>query len=119
MKDKIANILKDYTKKNGISASFVILEDYAEELIKNGVIVPPCKVGDIVYMITPNGDIRNLTISSICIELKNKEKKNICLAVFDYEGKPCYIQIQSFKFGKTVFLTKEEAEKHLKGGVQK
>lgn len=37
MKDKIANILKEYTKKNGISASFVILEDYAEELVKNGV----------------------------------------------------------------------------------
>lgn len=39
MKDKIANILKEYTKKNGISASFVILEDYAEELIKNGCII--------------------------------------------------------------------------------
>ena len=37
MKSKIANILKEYTKKNGISASFVILEDYAEQLIKHGV----------------------------------------------------------------------------------
>jgi hypothetical protein len=36
MENKIANILKEYTKKNGISASFVILEDYAEELVKNG-----------------------------------------------------------------------------------
>ena len=37
MKSKISNILKEYTKKNGISASFVILEDYAEELVKHGV----------------------------------------------------------------------------------
>jgi hypothetical protein len=37
MKEKIANILKEHTKKNGISASFVILEDYAEELVKHGV----------------------------------------------------------------------------------
>lgn len=37
MKNTIANILKEYTKKNHISASFVILEDYAEELVKNGV----------------------------------------------------------------------------------
>ena len=37
MENIIANILKEYTKKNGISASFVILEDYAEELVKNGV----------------------------------------------------------------------------------
>ena len=44
MKDKIANILKEYTKKNGISASFVILEDYAEELVKNGAeLVVKCK----------------------------------------------------------------------------
>ena len=37
MKSKISNILKEYTKKNGISASFAILEDYAEELVKHGV----------------------------------------------------------------------------------
>ena len=44
MKDKIANIIKDYAKKNGISASFVIIEDYAEELVKNGAqIVVKCK----------------------------------------------------------------------------
>ena len=44
MKDKIANILKEYTNKNGISASFVILEDYAEELVKNGAeLVVKCK----------------------------------------------------------------------------
>lgn len=37
MENIIANILKEYTKKKRISASFVILEDYAEELEKNGV----------------------------------------------------------------------------------
>ena len=37
MKEKIANILKEYTKKKRIMASSVILEDYAEELVKHGV----------------------------------------------------------------------------------
>ena len=37
MKSKIASILKEDTKKNGISASFVILEDYAEQLVKHEV----------------------------------------------------------------------------------
>ena len=37
MKSKIASILKEYTKKNGISASSAILEDYAEQLVKHGV----------------------------------------------------------------------------------
>jgi hypothetical protein len=39
MKDKIADILKEYTKKKGIMASFVILENYAEELVKNGCVI--------------------------------------------------------------------------------
>lgn len=86
----------------------------ADHLIVNGVIVPPCKVEDTVYMITPNGNIRNLTIESIDIELEKKEVKMTYLAVYEFEGKPCYMQIQSFKFGKTVFLTREEAEKALK-----
>lgn len=44
MKDKIADILKAYTKKKGISASFVILENYAEELVKNGCVIQESKV---------------------------------------------------------------------------
>ena len=47
-KEKITAILKAYTKKHNISASSVILEEYAEELLANGVIVPPCKIGDYV-----------------------------------------------------------------------
>jgi hypothetical protein len=43
-KQKITEILKAYTKKNNISASSVILEEYAEELLANGVIkVVRCK----------------------------------------------------------------------------
>lgn len=39
-KEKITEILKAYTKKHNIMASSVILEEYAEELLANGVIVP-------------------------------------------------------------------------------
>lgn len=37
-KEKIFEILKTYVKKNGIMASTVILEEYAEELSKNGLV---------------------------------------------------------------------------------
>lgn len=40
-KEKITEILKAYTQKNNIMASVVILEQYADELIKNGVIFAP------------------------------------------------------------------------------
>lgn len=42
-KEKITAILTAYTKRNNIMASVVILEQYADELIKNGVVFAPCK----------------------------------------------------------------------------
>lgn len=39
LKDKIANILKDYTKENHIKASHTILECYADQLIANGATI--------------------------------------------------------------------------------
>lgn len=45
-KQKITEILKAYTKKHNISASSVILEEYAEELVRQGVIVAPMPMAD-------------------------------------------------------------------------
>lgn len=39
-KERITEILKAYTKKHNIMASSVILEEYAEELVKQGVVMP-------------------------------------------------------------------------------
>ena len=46
-RERITEILKAYTKKHNISASSVILEEYAEELLANGVIVQ--KQGEWIY----------------------------------------------------------------------
>lgn len=45
-RERIVEILKAYTKKNNISASVVILEEYAEELVRQGVIVAPMPMAD-------------------------------------------------------------------------
>ena len=39
-KQRITEILKAYTKKHNIMASSVILEEYADELVKQGVVMP-------------------------------------------------------------------------------
>ena len=47
-KERITEILKAYTKKHNIMASSVILEEYADELVKQGVVMPiRCK--DCIY----------------------------------------------------------------------
>lgn len=114
-KEKIAEILKAYTKKHGIMASSVILDEYAEELVANGVIVPPCKVGDAVWY-ELYGKIESAVVYSCVgvlkkqgVEITDANAKRSCGLEVAFNGK-C--------IGKTVFLTKEEAEKALKESEQ-
>ena len=94
-------------------------------LIEGGVIVPPCKVGDMVYVIEPCTCYNNYSEFDEChhrrtkatkwIEMVRVPKKHFtkCLKLFERPFKIEYLN----KIGKTVFLTKEEAEQAL-GGVQ-
>lgn len=80
-----------------------IMADY---LLANGVIVPPCKIGDTVYRITfayGKWEIR--------------ERECIKLSWFKKHNGEIYWVISSSKndiLGDSVFLTKEEAEAAVK-----
>ena len=100
-------------------------EIIADYLVANGVIVPPCKVGDTVYSylhrwreedgISPY-QITNITIT----QNKKGEWTKKYRAMQLIEGKTIDWQL-NFSFddlGKTVFLTREDAEQALKGGEQ-
>ena len=79
--------------------------DLADHLIANGVIVPPCKVGDTVWCIFEDNYgyeyVRERIVTGILIR---------DIGVFLCVGFCHYI---SSDIGKTVFLTREEAEKAL------
>lgn len=85
----------------------------ADYLLKNGVSVPPCNVGDFVYIISRN-EIKKCDV--VFIGLSADEKCSYFNFVEYYaDGK--FKQEYSMVFaeiGKTVFLTREEAEKFLK-----
>ena len=88
------------------------VEPLADHLIANGVIVPPCKVGDLVYVIRRK-EKRNKGgyWNSICFT-----KRVMQTAIKDGTA---YIDCKratktDFSLvGKTIFLTREEAEKAL------
>ena len=82
----------------------------ADFLLKNGVIVPPCKVGDKVYLPCVNdwGDIENYTITEFVLD-----NNGLCFVVDD-EDRECH---SVDNIGKTVFLNIEEAEQALKEGT--
>lgn len=106
-KQRITEILKVYTKKHNISASSVILEEYAEELVANGAIVPPCKVGETVYcLIQGFENPLKATVNRITVQVSGVV---ISCSVLGYFGQ----SYMATDFGKTVFLTKEEAEAEL------
>ena len=100
-KERITEILKAYTKKHNIMASSVILEEYAEELLANGVIVPPCEIGaDVWYL---SGDVKNgwETLKPTHAEKVSGGFNLKMLNSITGELEPWY------------FLSKEEAEKAL------
>ena len=101
-KERITEILIAYTKKHKIMASSVILEAYAEELVKQGAIVPPCKVDDSIFRVG-NGEIWEWLIAMAYVH------PDKTIYVDDSEN-----EFTAEDIGKTVFLTKEEAEAKLK-----
>lgn len=99
MRDKLIELLKH---RRHLETS-----ELADVLLENGIIVPPCKVGDTVYYETFPVDNGSISVGVqphkiIAYRLRMVTEGN-CL-------------IADFEIGKTVFLTREEAERALKGG---
>ena len=52
MRERLIDLMQEGDFKSGCAANEVDLGFIADYLLNNGVIVPPCKVGDTVYVVT-------------------------------------------------------------------
>ena len=107
MRDRLIALLQESSV--GVKES----EWLADSLLLDGVIVPPCKVGDAVWF-ELYGQIESATIYHCTYESSHKG-----LFLSDSYAKDTRGLELSFcgnSIGKTVFLTREEAEQALKGG---
>ena len=96
MRNKLIDILM--SKPYGQSS----YEEFADYLLAEGVIVPPCKVGQTVYYpIRHTNKVMELLVREIVYE-KNKLQMWASYLAFTVDA-----------IGNTVFLTREEAEKAL------
>lgn len=92
----------------------------ADYLIENGVIVPPCKVGDTVYAFCEYwGVVLPYFVETLNIGYYNKNE-NCYLYEANCTNAEQTDLLDSIDFdfddiGKTVFLTEEEAKRVLKG----
>lgn len=80
------------------------IDTLADHLIANGVIVPPCKVGDTVWFIR-NKEIIETCVEKIILKHGGLYIKLCCNSMYETTCN---------SIGKTVFLTKDQAEQKLK-----
>lgn len=87
---------------------------YADHLLANGVLALPVKIGQTIYRMNIYNDAyREATVVAIYYaeDKKYHPKPHILVHHGNERGR---LRINFSDFGKTVFLTKEEAEKALK-----
>ena len=81
------------------------VEDVTDYLLENGVVVPPCKVGDTVYEVT----------STVANDMKESKVVAIVIAQDGTIGvKTDYSFPITREVGRMVHLTKEEAQRALR-----
>lgn len=129
MRDRLIEMIQDSV--NGCARNWAeIIADY---LLKNGVIVPPCKVGDKVYYLATECDncaeqedycyrgckkpkgytkVNKTVIEQFRIRGDQFDSMTDTKALASTYSHDFYFR----DIGKTVFLTREEAERALKGG---
>lgn len=108
-KERLVHLIIDSV--NGCARNWA--EVIAEHLLANGVIVPPCKVGDTVYAIFGafQDHIAKCMVNEFCIE-----KSGVYAVVDVYYGDFVARRSRAIPigcFGVYAFLTREEMEKAL------
>jgi hypothetical protein len=96
----------DVVRRSGFKFNANIIADY---LLANGVIVPPCKVGDMVYRIAEDGKtITEERVGAIHLEF----------TIDNGTGWQDVWWLKDYNIGNTAFLSREEAEQALEGGAE-
>lgn len=110
MRDKVANIIDDFF---GVDSAYFGVDKYefADHLLSNSDILPPCYIGQTVYQLYRkyNGDsiVRQGKVSAIQQKADKSWKIRITIGSYVFEITPD-------KIGERIFFIKEEAENALK-----
>lgn len=118
MRDRLIELISDM--ENELLRAYQYTTDeyriasIADHLIENGAIIPPCKVGDTVYypwIYDGQCGVAFNKVESIKIYVNG-----LPLVIVEDWGSdmPMPISFCNEDFGKTVFLTREDAEKALR-----
>lgn len=112
MRDRLIALIKEAERKFSDTGRPVLdIEEYvADHLLANGVIVPPIRMGQKVYTIGWCDNVEEWEVIAVKHEAYVDESRWRFVARL---GMASDIAFTDEFFGKTVFLTREEAEKAL------
>lgn len=122
MRNRLIDLLQENSYLDVLNDEHWLLA--AEQLLANGVIVPPCKVGDTVWInwgFYSNSEKETHPVKVYALRFDTKKNNmRICVEgnfkISSYGGSYTHYYNGTFAWnsvGKTVFLTKELAEKAL------
>ena len=127
MRDRLVELLNqrqdngncETIEEKSITLEFVSNEKLADHLIANGVIVPPCKVGDKVYevVITKKGGyINEHTIVGFHLgefpDLRGQTRKQYLIGHCEVMNFIFHLDMK--KIGERLFFNRDQAEQKLK-----
>ena len=116
MKNKLTEIIREVSISKKVYGQYV--EDVADKLIAEGILLLPCKVGDMVYMPWCWNEQKGIACLKVTV-LKNilgfewTYGTDFNSDDEEYSEKYNYGHFCFADIGKTIFLTFEEAEKAL------
>ena len=114
MKNKLIELLLDCDKAHEVLDCFndrrtkkQTAELLADYLITNCVLVPPCKIGDEVWFNTYKNS------ATVCVGIQPHKVDAIDVNIICDTSSLAPVTISRTRFGKDVFLSREEAEEAL------
>ena len=136
MRDRLIELINDMQDKGDVGAKneneiscHVSNKNTADYLLENGVIVPPCKVGQTVYCVYHKKVVQGIVrlIRPFISEKETVFKGNVVCEVdnlFLDDGSKEEIELyvvfeKPYGIEVIAYLTKEEAEQALKGGAKR
>jgi hypothetical protein len=109
MRDRLIELLESFPTFGGGSLKEKwmpeAVERLAQHLLANGVIAPPCKVGDTVWCILPNDYDEAYIAEKFVTAILMRDIGLIIRCGF--------LHFKELEIGKDLFFTREEAEKEL------
>ena len=116
-RNRLVELIDNFFEKE-IGASFVkgFLDKFADNILDDGWMRPPVKVGDKTFLLLEKFNGKYDIVESECWRISQHKWGDVYSMYFDWDAIGNSLEFESNDFGKTVFTSREEAEAKLKGG---